>query len=357
MKLSSNPAMRTKACLLVLVGTVLAQASIRPSFWLSRSAWEASEVLELIATADPADFRVAAALKGETKPGTVKRLPELAPVAGEHRLLLDLISANGDPFLRRAYESAPPIRTSDRIIVFLGPGDKPTGWTMQTSALWLQDGRAYAFVQTSNPGPSHLVPVLSEKERVEHGVHFPELATEAEVRSNIDRLLRWRDQYDQAVALSDTTARCSQLARLVRSGDGVVIRGALAQLAREGPQAAHAMLPLLEDDSLFWSHFEILDALALTGAGDIRLASILHRERDYWSGACRLRLEGNWSRTFGEAPSMHYLRVVSVLNAIHTLGLNEDLAAVREFKKLFVRCPSLRKQEGLTEIMATFATE
>ncbi len=91
--------MRTKACLLVLVGTVLAQASIRPSFWLGRSAWEASEVLELIATADPADFRVAAALKGETKPGTVKRFPELAPVAGEHRLLLDLISANGDPFL------------------------------------------------------------------------------------------------------------------------------------------------------------------------------------------------------------------------------------------------------------------
>jgi hypothetical protein len=70
MRLSSNPAMRTKACLLLLLGTVLAQGSIRLWFRLSRSAWEASKVLELIATADPADFRVAAALKGETKPGT-----------------------------------------------------------------------------------------------------------------------------------------------------------------------------------------------------------------------------------------------------------------------------------------------
>jgi hypothetical protein len=117
------------------------------------------------------------------------------------------------------------------------------------------------------------------------------------------------------------------------------------------------MLPLLEDDSLLWNHFEILDALALTGAGDIRLAGVLHREIDYWSGACRLRLGGNWSRSFGEAPSMHYLRVVSALNAIHTLGLHEDLAAVREFRKLLVRCPSLRRQEGLTEILAQFATE
>jgi hypothetical protein len=54
---------------------------------------------------------------------------------------------------------------------------------------------------------------------------------------------------------------------------------------------------------------------------------------------------------------MHYLRVVSALNAIHTLGLHEDLAAVREFRKLLVRCPSLRRQEGLTEILAQFATE
>ncbi len=176
--------MRTKACLLVLAGTVLAQASIRPSFWLSRSAWEASEVLELIATADPADFRVAAALKGETKPGTVKRLPELAPVAGEHRLLLDLISANGDPFLSRAYESAPPIRTSDRIIVFLGPGDKPTGWTMQTSALWLQDGRAYALIAYLRFASGS--EALSEGELLD--------------------LPTW-DQYDQAVVLSDIAAR------------------------------------------------------------------------------------------------------------------------------------------------------
>ncbi len=349
--------MRVRACLLVLAGALLAQTGIRPSFWLSHSAWEASDVLELVSTADPADFRIAATLKGEAKPGTIKRFPELAPMAGEHRLLPDLIAANSDLFSGVAYESAPPIRASDRIIVFLGPGDKPTGWTMQASAIWLQDGRAYAFVQTSNPGPSHLVSMLSEEASVGRGAHFPELATEAEVRSHIDRLLRWRNQYDQAVRVGDTAARCSHLAGLVRSGDDVVARGALARLAKEGSQAAHAMLPLLDDDSLLWNHFEILDAMALTGARDIDLAGILDRESQYWSGACRLRLKGNWPRSFGDAPSMHYLRVVSALNTIHTLGLRQDLPAVRKFRELFDRCPSLRGQEELAEIMSRFAAE
>jgi len=70
---------------------------------------------------------------------------------------------------RRSYEIAPPIRDIDRLIVFLRPGDKPTNWTMLTSAIWLQDGVAYAFEQTMNPGPTHLVAFSSVKERFENG--------------------------------------------------------------------------------------------------------------------------------------------------------------------------------------------
>jgi hypothetical protein len=70
---------------------------------------------------------------------------------------------------------APPLRTTDRIIVFLrkpgvppeydlgNPKESVIGWQpanfweeLRASTIWPQDGVAYGYGQTINPGYSHL---------------------------------------------------------------------------------------------------------------------------------------------------------------------------------------------------------
>jgi hypothetical protein len=343
--------MKISGCFLVLACMPFANAGIRPSFWLSRCAWEATDVVELAIAPDRARFRVVTSLKGGIQPGAIKILPELAPPAGDHSLLEDW--AFDFPDLR-SYKVAPPIRDVDRLIVFLRPGDTPANWTMLTSAIWLQNGAAYAFQQTMNPGPTHLVNFLSaaqidNRKRV---WKRPGEQNEALVRSDIRRLLQLREAFDHAVANPDAMARAAELARLVTSGDDVVIRGTLAKLSDEGPIAAHALRPFLNDDSLLNAHFQILDSMAATGARDIRLDSVIRRETRYWSRTCHQTLEANWLRTYGEPPALHYLRLVSALKTIHTLGINGDLPAVGEFGKVMDHCQQLSQQQELAELTA-----
>jgi len=280
-------------------------------------------------------------------------LPELVPPAGDHPMLKDLAFDFRDS---RSYEIAPPIRDVDRLIVFLRPGDKPTNWTMLTSAIWLQDGVAYAFEQTMNPGPTHLVAFSSATVQIENGkaVWKPSpKQNESLVRSDIGRLLRLRETFDHAVANPNAVARAAELARLVTSGDDVVIRGALAKLSGEGPEAAHALRPFLNDDSLLNAHFQILDSIAVTGAHDIRLDSIIRSETSYWTQMYHQTLNPNWVRSYGEPPSSHYPRMVSALKTIRALGINSDLPAVREFGKVMNQCQHLSQQQELAEVIGT----
>jgi hypothetical protein len=330
--------MRITGCFILLACTTLIHGAIRPSFWLSRCAWEATDVLELAVAPGTAGFRVVATIKGATRPGAIKILPELMAPAGDHSLLKDL--ATDIPEFRH-YQIAPPIRDVDRLIVFLRPGDQPAHWTMLTSAVWLQEGVAYVFRQTMNPGPTHLVRFIQGE------------GNEALLRADIGRLLRLRETFDHAVANPNTGARVAALAELVTSGDDVATRGALAKLGGEDPEAAHALLPLLNDEKLLKVHFQILDSIVATKARDIRLDSIIRREASYWAQTCRQTWDTNWIRNYTEPPAFHYLRLVSALKAIRTLGINGDLPAVSEIHKLMSRCQHLNQQQELVEVMGT----
>ena len=70
--------------------TTYADARIGPSFWLSRCAWDATDVIELAITPDEGRFRVVANMKGSAEPGSILTLPELAPSLNDHSLLRDL---------------------------------------------------------------------------------------------------------------------------------------------------------------------------------------------------------------------------------------------------------------------------
>jgi len=101
------------------------------------------------------------------------------------------------------------------------------------------------------------------------------------------------------------------------------------------------------------AHFEILDAIAArTGAHDIRLTSVIVREKTYWEQTCQERLDDNWVRSYGQPPVYHYLRLVSAFKAIRALGLQGDLPAVINFNELLRHCQALSEQNELTELTA-----
>jgi hypothetical protein len=122
---------------------------------------------------------------------------------------------------------------------------------MLTSTIWLQDGVGYAFKQTMNPGPTHLVPYSVEDVQIEKGkpIWKPK-PNEAQIRADISSRLQLRGTFDRAVAGRNLVRRVAELARLVTCGDDVAIRGTLARLNVEGPEAAPALQPFLEDDRL-----------------------------------------------------------------------------------------------------------
>jgi len=154
------------ACFLTLACLSTGYAAVRPSFWLSRCAWEATDVVELAIAPGDSRFRVVASIKGTTRIGATKVLPELAPPPHDRSLLKDLTTISSD---KGAYQIAPPIRETDRLIVFLRAGNKPANSTLLTSTIWLQDGVGYTFRQTMNPGPTHLVPYFVEDLQVVNG--------------------------------------------------------------------------------------------------------------------------------------------------------------------------------------------
>jgi len=341
---------RISGCLLALAGASVGNGAIRPSFRLSRCTWEATEVVELVAAPGEARFRVVNSIKGGIRIGATKYLPELAPPPQGQALLKQLVTffPNEQPYLL-----APPIRHTDHLIVFLQNRNQPANWDMLASTIWLQDSVGYVFKQTMNPGPTHLVPYSVEGLEINDGkpVWKPK-PNEPRIREDISRQLQLRSSFDRAVANPNPTVRATNLARLVTSGDDVAVRGTLAKLKGEGPEAAHALRPYLDDDSLLAVHFDILDTIAVTGARNIRLDSIIRRETEYWAQTCRGTLGDSWAADYRAPPAFHYLRLVSALKAIRTLGIRDDFPVVREFSKVLRQCHQLNQKPELAKLTA-----
>ena len=144
-------------------------------------------------------FKVVETIKGELKPGDLLELPGLASEKGGSKKLAELVPQDLGQELdpETWFVDPPPPRHGDRLFVFLRrPGALPeydprpdlpvdtNGWQPAqrwggslTSAVWVQDGKLYAYVQTMNPGPTHLV---------EYG------EPEEELRSHVSQVLRLR---------------------------------------------------------------------------------------------------------------------------------------------------------------------
>jgi hypothetical protein len=154
--------------LLALSHALLSQgafAGIRPSFGLDHSAWRSTNIVSVLSTRQDGVFEVAESWKGGLSPGDQVTVPELAP--DTDAIPIAEYPKGTTPFynLSGPYVQIPRQPPGSRIVLFLtrvGSEPRPK-WgpsnlfeDFKTSAVWIDGGQVYAFMQIINPGPSVL---------------------------------------------------------------------------------------------------------------------------------------------------------------------------------------------------------
>lgn len=212
---------------------------------------------------------------------------------------------------------------------------------LRTSTIWIQEGQAYGFAQTVNPGPTHLVRLRR---------------TEGELRAEIDVVLQQRDAMDRAMATFDPMSRSQQLAALVRSDNITARLSALGKLGGEGRPGAEALSELLSDESLLELHPMIITVMAGKGYGDAHFAGLLKEETIYWLSACA-SLKPDWGNDLShydeiQRPRNHYGRAYGILTAIRLSGSADLMPAVKGFAAVWGACPAIgptKKDDQITD--------
>jgi hypothetical protein len=295
-------------------------------------------------------FKIVETITGDLKQGDALDLPGLASSKGGSKKLLELVG-NWHPFdTNSAFKDPPPAQLGDRLIVFLRrpsalpeynprpdlPSDTE-GWQpaqlwggLLTSAVWIQDGELFAYLQTGNPGPTHLVAYKESEE---------------EVRSQVSAVLRLRAAMDRAAAISDPVERSRRLVGLVRSGSLPGARfaraSALQKLAAGGEVEADALLGLLSDESLLGWHQEIIQALAGKPVAEFQFNNFLMEETTFWSKACTTLGSGWWNNTSNPEVELlrdHFTRALSLLKAVGMRKLSGPIPEIRRFAGVWSQC-------------------
>ena len=326
-----------KLVVLVLFWCCYATASIRPSFWLESCSWNATDIAVVTPAGGLTQFKIVETIKGDLARGDMLELPGLASTKGRSKKLAELLGDQSTFHPDDTFQDPPPAQPGDRLIVFLRRSGPTEGWqpaqpwgSLLTSAVWIQDGNLYAYLQTYNPGPTHLANYK---------------ASEEEVRSQISAVLGLRAAMDQAAAISDPVERSRKLAVLVRSGTvpgGMFARAsAIEKLAAGGEAEASTLLDLLSDQSLLGWHQDIIQALAGKPVADFQFGKFLSEETTYWSQACPTLKAGWWNDPNNpevERLRDHYTRAQALLEAIRAHRLLEPIPQVREFAAAYSRC-------------------
>ena len=328
---------------LVVVTSFYALGAIRPSFDVDDCAWNATDIVVLAPEFRAETFSVLETIKGELAPGASIELPGLTPAQSNTARLGEL--AKGD--FEHPFEALPPVEESDRLIVFLrrpastSPWQPASKWgDFRVSAVWIQDGVAYGFLQTMNPGPTHLT---------ELGMN------EAQLRESVDSVLQIRGAMDHAVANADPVERSRELAALVRSEKPIVKMSAIERLKRGGAAEAHVLVGLVSDESLLGWHQDFVGALVAMHAAGVPFAQFLNEETNYWFHVCGTLSPGWWNRppySDFEIAKNHYTRAHALLMGIHELAVSEAKPAVRDFASAWSTCPPAGEREEKDQITA-----
>ena len=269
--------------------------------------WNATHIV-LVATKPQGDiFEVIESWKGNLRVGEdiavreLKPAPDAIPIAVHFALdakQWPYCTLSRDPHIGDVPEQA----TGSLVVLFLkrasedsAESEAKTGVTqqkwqsadpfreMRTSAICVDGGELYEFVQWVNPGPSSLSPL---------GMSL------GEVNSRVRELIHVQQALTDAATVEDRRARAERLKPFVRSDVFLVTQSALEELRKCASAALETIRGML-DDPAFSGEVEELTKMYSEavgeGAGE-ELDRRLQQELSFWRAAGPVLARGWWNK-------------------------------------------------------------
>jgi hypothetical protein len=289
-------------CIAVLISLLAgssAVAAIRPSFSLDDSAWIATDIV--VVEQQDKGVVVHEAWKGNLPAGTVLDIKGLPP-APVDVASWDRAAPHGKVSGKRIVLFLKTAAAKDGTIHWVGAEFAGQPWA---SAVWFDGGKAYAFEQQINPGPSLL---------------WPTEWTEAEFKKQTEKFLAAKQTYQQALAITDPSKRADALLPMIQSDDWELNHAAMSSIGACGAPAVPMLRKLVLE---YGSYADLLAKSLAQAAGDRAgpvMTDVLKDNLAFWQTQAQT-LPGNWWNQLmpddlRESARDHYLVLEPALAAI-----------------------------------------
>ncbi len=346
----------------------VAHSEILPSFHLDYVSWEASEIA-VVDEGEVIDGRltVTESLKGDLKQGEALVIPKLAKFQEEtwrttgrslfHGMVKPWRNSDAEPivmtgrsmliFLKRPPEDmvAEGLKHNDKITVDGQPGHIwiPAGFGgMETSTVWLENEKAYSFVQEINPGASMLME-LNQNEK--------------ELREQITRLVAAQQHLDRIETMKDKAAAATQAAAYLHEDVYPLRERAFAVLGGCGTDALTVLQSILTDPTQLDAHDDAISALVLIEEDEVHelLIGMLHEDMKHWQKVGPTLEKGWWNGAGLEWEDVtrhrdEYSRTLALIVALQTRPVPKARESLDRFRQFWRSMAQLDDRHGLDQM-------
>jgi hypothetical protein len=340
----------TLSALVLLAFPLTSFALIRPSFQLEACTWEATHIVVVNqACKTDIEVEVLESWKGNLKKGDFITIPDLAEFIPEQTRVVKH---------RRFWEdedaNLPTHVNGQRMVFFLikdnfhGQADtsasatwKPAGKRrggmdgMDVSMSWIEQGRAFAFRQIKNRGPTQLVSLSM---------------TEADLKERVAEVVKGQKNLVNAIDSGDQRKMADALFPLLRNGWNYSGYKALELVGRSGKEALPLLSRvLLEEASDEWCYYAVAEMKKINpeAVGPV-LTEVMMQELAFWK--CKgPTLNSNWAVGVDEDEldclRCHHAKVNETLWLLKDLRYEGCRTVVDELQNLWLLLPQLRVED------------
>lgn len=324
-------------------------ASIRASFNLDYSSWEATHIVVVRTTDRDTVFVVVRSLEGSLKAGDTLALAGLKPDADARP-----ISKYPKEFFTQAEKSEqmPRQPAGSEIILFLkktesgdakvspanssevSPWDGATGG-LRNSAIWIDGGKGHCFIQWMNPGPSALTQCAIS-------LNSSDIAV---LLARIQHVLELKSEFARDLTRVNPGMRAEGLGRIARSDVMVARQEAAEALANSGSVALPELLQIMDRDSEYYDGKTIVPLLVQAAGKDSgRLLTVrLSQDLAYWKTIAPT-LNYDWLGqmiTPGDPLYMKFQEAYEIVTELDREHYAPALPTVIEFRDFWKSQPNL----------------
>ena len=330
-------------------------AGIRPSFMLDYSTWHSTHIV--VATeGDEIDGKltVIESWQGDLRAGDVVEVPDLAAFKTDASREVHYFEGEGK-------ESRVKTVTGKRMVLFLikkpeevklaeknKPPLAPQVWLpadlfkqMNTSVIWIEGEKLFAFMQMINPGPSELV---------EYG------ESETKIKAAVLKIIKEQNALHAAIVIANKLKRAEALRSFANSDNFNAKQVAFDNLGACGKDALPVLREMLKDETHANLHQDVIKAMTVAEPAGIgnELITIVKDETAFWK-ATAPKLKVGWWNGSDDGDTTEKLRdrygkVLETLYSLRKLKYAPCKSAVTEFRDFWRSLPQLEDRSGLNQM-------